>query len=267
MTVQSFQPGILLRPYIDRYWSWSYNGHDSIPMPQVAPGVGMDFFIHFQDPFSMTLKGRLPYSHLIYSTQQSSALLPASNIGFIAIRFRAGMFKNFTAIPLYELEDQFAGAVEIWGPAGNHLIQQLNEIPALPDKVVVLEQFLMQMLMQFEKQDPAWTSVITHLYHQAASTTLDQLAASTGMSYRHFRRRFKIETGMTPKHFQQLARFHATLKYLLLQKQKGYLSAALGNGYYDQMHFIKAFKYFMNVTPTRFLQEKNFMSHFYYPRL
>jgi len=57
------------------------------------------------------------------------------------------------------------------------------------------------------------------------------------------------------------------LKPLLINKEKHYLSTALDKGYFDQMHFIKEFKYFMRCTPSGFLQEKNFMSHFYYPAL
>jgi methylphosphotriester-DNA--protein-cysteine methyltransferase len=72
---------------------------------------------------------------------------------------------------------------------------------------------------------------------------------------------------MTPKHFQQLSRFHAALKQLLINNDSKYLPVALDKGYFDQMHFIKEFKRFMNETPSAFLTTNNFGSHFYYASL
>jgi AraC-like DNA-binding protein len=54
---------------------------------------------------------------------------------------------------------------------------------------------------------------------------------------------------------------------LLLQRKRKYLDVALEHGYYDQSHFLKEFKNYVSEYPTSFLQEQNFMSHFYNEKL
>lgn len=267
MNIQFIKPSLILHPYIERYWAWDMGDEKDIYMPVVPPGAGLDLFLHYRTPFVIDQKGQLSGSHLIFSREKSSKILPAGNCGFMAIRFRAGMFRNFTDIPLHELADLYPDVESIWGSNGKYLLQRINSIRDLSDKIPLLEQFLVTLLDKFRKDTPLWNNIIHELYYHQDSLKLDELSARLQLSYRHFRRKFKEETGLTPKHFQQLARFHATLKPLLLRKERKYLSVALDNGYFDQMHFIKEFKYFMEMTPSDFLQENNFMSHFYYSRL
>ncbi|HTI08912.1 MAG TPA: AraC family transcriptional regulator [Puia sp.] len=273
MNIQFIKPNGTLSSYIDRYWSWDFSGQPSHPdgeriyLPRVAPGVGLDFFIHHREPFVIDEKGKLPDSHLIFSPERCAKILPATSVGFIAIRFRAGMFKNFTEIPFYELTDHYPDMEGIWGNDGSQLLRRINSVQHLSDKVALLEPFLLRLLDRHRKDTPLWNHILDELYHHHDTWRLEQLAKEGGWSYRHFRRKFKEETGLTPKHFQRLARFHATLKPLLLGRERRYLSAALDNGYFDQTHFIKEFHYFLDTTPSEFLQENNFMSHFYYSRL
>ena len=233
-------------------------------MPIIPPGVGADFFIHYKTPFA-TQDGQLPKSQLHFSLAHPTEILPARSIGFIAIRFRAGMLKHFCAIPLNELADAYPDAEALWGKAGRQMMEQLNGTGDFNSRVTLLDQHLTALLHKQEK--PAWHRVINELYYHPDALRLQDLANQTNLSYRHFRRRFIQETGMTPKHFQQLVRFRSTLKPLLMKKERHYLSDALDNGYFDQMHFIKDCKRFLHVTPSEFLQDKNFMSHFYYPTL
>lgn len=267
MNLRCSKPGPVLQPYIDRYWSWDATDSQGLYMPMVPPGVGLDLFLHYRKPFTVGEKGQLPASHLIFSWERRTEILPSDAIGFIAIRFKAGMFKNFTDVPLTRLTDLYPGLDDFWGSPGKHLLKRVNSAETFEQKVALLEQHLVTLLARYKKDTPLWNCVIHDLYYDQDTLRLDMLAQRLEVSYRHFRRKFIEETGMGPKHFQQLARFHAVLKPLLMNKEKHYLSIALDKGYFDQMHFIKEFKYFMQRTPSEFLRENNFMSHFYYPAL
>lgn len=277
MNIQFIKPSPPLGPYIDRYWGWDAAGRNAagdnvyganeMYLPHVPPGIGLDLFLHYKEPFVIDEKGALSRSHLIFSWEKSSSILPSGDVGFIAIRFKAGMFKNFTGIPLYELTDHYPDTESMWGSSGKHLLQRVNGVEGLASKVALLEEFLLRLLDRHRKDTPLWNHIIEDLYHHHDTIRLDELAEERQWTYRHFRRKFKEEIGMAPKHFQRLARFHATLKPLLLGRERRYLSTALDNGYFDQSHFLKEFKYFMHTTPSEFLQENNFMSHFYYSRI
>jgi len=261
------KPNQVLSPYIERYWICESNAGEEIYMPRVLPGVGMDFFLHYKSPFKVEGKGQLPSSHIIYSGERSCNILPMKDVGFIAIRFRAAMFKNFTEIPFSQLANSYLDVENIWGHNGKNILRSIRNSQNVNDVIKELELSLMKLLNRHKKRNATWGHVIHELYHNHSDIKLSELSQELNISYRHFRRKFIEETGFTPKHFQKLARFHATLKPLLIGKEKKYLSAALGNGYFDQTHFIKEFRSFTNTTPTDFLQEKNFMSHFYYPSL
>jgi AraC-like DNA-binding protein len=267
MKILFTKPHPLLSSYIDRYWSWESESEESCYMPHVSPGVGMDFYFHYRQPFMTNDYGALPESHLIYSDSRSSRILPAGQIGFVAVRFRCAMFGNFTKIPVYELADNLVDAGTLWKLKGKQLEEQMAVAPSFEERVRLLELFFLQQLNMHKKKLSIWKDVINELFYHHEEVRLDQLAKKMKITPRHFRRAFREASGMAPKHFQQLSRFRAVLKQLLISRNTKYLPVALDKGYFDQTHFIKEFKRFMGETPASFLTANNFRSHFYYPSL
>lgn len=265
MKIRFAKPYQLLSPYIERYWSWENEGNDSCYLPHVPPGVGIDLYFHYKDTFSIQDIGGLAHSHLLYSKDQSYRILPSTRVGFIVIRFRCGMFGNFTSVPTHEFADAFVDANMIWKTEGKQLEEQVGIAKTLEERINLLEVFLMRKLGRYQKSVPNyWKEVMDILYYHHEDARLDELARQIRITPRHFRRVFYEVSGITPKHFQQLSRFRAVLKQLLLNNNSDYLPVALDKGYFDQMHFIKEFKRFMNITPTNFFIPDNFQAHFYY---
>lgn len=267
MKIRFAKPHPLLNSFIERYWSWESEGKAPCYMPHLSPGTGLDFYFHYQQPFRVDSLGALPASHLIHSGQNSCQILPATHIGFVAVRFRCAMFGNFVKMPVYELADTFADAGTIWKLKGKELEEQMALAPTFEERTQLLESFFWQQLNTHKKSPSLWKDIVDDLYYNHEEVKLDQLAKKMRITPRHFRRAFREASGITPKHFQQLARFHAALKQLLIKSDSKYLPVALDKGYFDQMHFIKEFKRFMNETPTTFLTTNNFRSHFYYTSL
>jgi AraC-like DNA-binding protein len=267
MPLSFIKPNEILAPYIDRYWLFDNTESTVSFASQIPPGVGVDLFLHYSEPFMLENNAKLPQSHIIFSGQTSTQILSLNNVHFIAIRFKAAALKNFTNVPLHELLEIHATVENIWGVSGKNLVARIKSINERNEAIEQLEIFLEEKLKTHKKDTLVWNDIVQKLYRHYDSVTIDALAKKMNITNRHFRRKFTEETGFAPKHFQQLARFHSTIKPLLLKKDKRYLSAALNNGYFDQTHFIKEFRHFMNCTPSQFLQDKNFMSHFYYPSI
>lgn len=76
-----------------------------------------------------------------------------------------------------------------------------------------------------------------------------QTALDTGISPRQLRRLFAFYVGDSAKTFSKIVRFQR----VLFARQPSVLlrdaDSMMGNGYYDQAHFIKEFKAFYGVTP------------------
>jgi AraC-like DNA-binding protein len=256
-----------LQPYINRIWSREYDAANVV-LPKLAPGTGLELIFHFGSPFTISgpkLPGqKTPQSHIICLRQGACNLEAKGPVRFIAIRFKAGAFRHFCDIPLGELNDSIGSLQDIWGASSLDFAEKVLEAPDLTDCIHIIESYLFNFLSRYRKDDPEMDRAIQNLYYNHQAALKSEFAEDAGISLRHFQRKFKAAYGISPKYFQRLARLQTTIKELMLTRKKQYLDTALANGYYDQNHFIKDFKSFIGEEPGSFLQERNFMSHFYY---
>lgn len=84
------RPHPALRPYIDRYWSWEAAPGERIALPRLLPGTGAEVFLHHRQPFRSENGAALPAAHMLCVRLQPYALASTDDVGFTAIRIRAG---------------------------------------------------------------------------------------------------------------------------------------------------------------------------------
>ncbi|GKX60156.1 helix-turn-helix domain-containing protein [Leminorella grimontii] len=263
MKLTELYPSPLLRGYISRYWSWQ----EEASLPPLLPGCGGEMFF-YQRPVEITRPGSKE------SERKTSALLLPRDaafrfhahapISFIAVRFRTGALRHFCPLAETELIDVSLSPPEVWGKSAAELEQRLWETPRVDDKVQMIERFLLRQLTLNRKERHVWLDeAARRMYYQCNHITQRDLVELSGFGERYFQKTFKNHFGVAPRHFQRIIRVEQLTRHLLLHRQKDYLSAALEYGYYDQSHFIKDFRFFIGDTPSRFLQESNFRSHFY----
>lgn len=85
-----------------------------------------------------------------------------------------------------------------------------------------------------------------------ARLTLEELATTAGLSRYHFVRCFKKATGLAPLQYHMQVRLSEARRRLRLGEHPGEVADALG--FYDQSHFINAFRRVMGVTPNHYWQ-------------
>lgn len=86
------------------------------------------------------------------------------------------------------------------------------------------------------------------------SITLKHLAALVNFSPFHFARRFKSTTGYSPHQF--LLKLRIEKAQQLMTSRINLTEVALATGFYDQSHFVHAFKRYTGLTPMRFMQQQ-----------
>jgi AraC-like DNA-binding protein len=267
MKKYSIPPSKFLYAYIDRYWDWESSGKEEISLPKVLPGTGVELVFHYRDAsfrgehLAQTIK--TPRCHITHLKRSPFQLFPAKDIGFLSVRFRGGAFRHFSPYPAAEVLDTFISAEDIWGPTGAELSQRIAEADNLQHRIFLLEHYLTEFLLRFRRTEPRIDYAIHRLYYSASTLRPQDIAEELALSPRQFQRLIREAIGMGPKNFCLLTRFQQTVRELLLRKETDYLAIALDAGYFDQSHFIKEFKRFTQETPSSFLQEGNFMSHFY----
>lgn len=84
----------------------------------------------------------------------------------------------------------------------------------------------------------------------------DQLAQACGISERELQRRFKQYVGISPRVYQRIMKLNKIKTTLSDGEFDNLTQIALDNGYYDQAHFIRDFKSFMQRTPKQYYRQK-----------
>ena len=256
-----------LQPYIDRLWGWESEA--LALLPPLLPGTGAELIFHYRRSFALQSRRQGVVqpgpAQLLCARTMPCQPLPQAAVGFIAVRFRSGALRHFSALPLAELRDEVLSIDAVWGADGRGVAERVAQAGSRNERVVLLEAWLLRCLHRYHKGQPAIETALRQLYYGHREVKIDALAAQIGMSRRHFERVFHGEIGVTPKLFQRTARFNLTVRELLLSSPADTLGVALDHGYYDQAHFIHDFQAFVGDSPAAYLQSAARLAHFYNP--
>lgn len=99
---------------------------------------------------------------------------------------------------------------------------------------------------------------------QKGKCKVSELAKNLNISDRTLHRIFLKEVGINPKDYLKIIRFNHACKLMSAYPDIDWFEIIYNCGYYDQMHFIREFKYIMKATPDYFLKICN--GTFYFER-
>lgn len=259
-------PDDALKPFIDRLWGWEGTRDEMVLLPTVLPGTGAELYFHYRLPFRrVTAPGAqilCDAAHLFCVRRQPIPLCPASDVGFIAVRFRAGMLHRFTDLPGNELVDRVLSIDDLWGVPGKRLAARVAESGSIPERLRLIQDFLSKRL-RVEAADELVERAVSSLYREASSLSIEQLALRMRIGRRQMERRFLQLTGQSPAEIRRLGRFQKVARSLLLVPSATPLDVALAHGYYDQSHFSRDFRELACASPGRFLEMARAKTHFY----
>lgn len=260
--MRHIKPTPLLSPYVTHFWLWEQN--HIAALPDMLPGTGVELLLNFGDEIIIktTQSTRLRFGEgVIICPRKSLMRIQATGATkVLSIRFRSSGFFTLFGLPLTELSDQ-ACLTENLLPTS--LQTQLIDLESSIEKIGALEQWLLQQVANMTAQNSALPWAIDKIYYQHHDNCIAEIKSQLKCSERTFQRKFKLFTGVDAKYFERTSRFQSTLKILLAEQSKRYITTALDHGYYDQAHFIKEFKHFTQTTPSEYLVENNFLFNYY----
>ena len=255
----------MLRAHVERFWGWEEPA--SLALPLVTPGLGAElFFHHGSAPHVAKADGSEPLerAHLLCVRDTPLRLLEQPNVGFTAVRIRAGALGRFTRVPLRELKDTQIGIQELWGRAGAELEERVAAAESFEARTRLIEDFLLRRLAE-TAFDPWLERALARIYREPATIAVETLAEQCGLSRRQFERRIADYFGQSPVELRRLARFFHVARRMVLEPATDPLASALDVGYYDQSHFIREFKRFTGMAPQAFRRATAALTHFYNP--
>lgn len=164
-----------------------------------------------------------------------------------------GLWQLFR-IPPGELVDNAYQGPDLVGPFAQELWDQLAERTSFQDRVAVTEKYLLRCAAAASGCTTIMKSAV-HTFECRGRCSIQQLAQHSGLSLRHFERRFLNEIGMRPKLFARITRFQMALDQKLHSPCRSWLNISHELGYHDQMHMIRDFQGLGGATPERMLAE------------
>ncbi|WP_133475409.1 AraC family transcriptional regulator [Sediminibacterium goheungense] len=243
VTYSEFLPDIRLQDFIYCYWQLKTSTPLSEPFIYrvVADGC-IDIFFELNNPNDNFVMG--------FCKKFTEFTLDHS-FHYIGVRFLPTMFPQFFRINAAELSNRFEHLDNVVPKVSAFIASHFN--PQLTSEKIrtTFDTYFLNLIENINfDNDSRLYNAIGKIFQESGVINIEQ-DLNTGISQRQLRRRFEFYIGDTAKTFAKVVRFQNILlakpSLQSLRKNKLFFDV----GYYDQAHFIKEFKNFYGVTPSK----------------
>jgi AraC-like DNA-binding protein len=160
-------------------------------------------------------------------------------------------------LPMEELSGHTVDLVDVLGPDGGRLAEQLRDTPTWRQRFALLDRFLLGRLERGPRPAPEVASAWQRLEATGGAVPIRRLAEEVGWSHKHLIARFRREVGLRPKTTARLVRLNAVWRRLDERRRLDWGQVAADAGYADQAHLVRDFRQFTGMTPTAYLAQVN----------
>lgn len=244
-----------LQPWVTALW-WQH-GPGVRRFEKVFPMQAVHLIVPFEGPYRVVSRGgaavgdslEVPFVSGIQTrwlVNENPAVIANMGAEFTPLGIAA-----FTAAPPVELTDRVRAAEPVL-PGAGELMAFADAEPgaALAGLQHFLEERLRPGFTASESALAAWQRILDE-----PDTPIAEIAAGSGVSHKTLIAAFRRHCGLTPKVFADLCRFRAFIDALPVTGQMPRWSELVaGTGYYDQPHFVRAFRRFTGFTPSGYLE-------------
>lgn len=250
-------PHPLLSPYIAKMWVFESSGRlPALDRKLIVPNanfklaftcrnglvarVGDKTFIQRENELSFT---GLVDSAVMLDPQEDA------QTDTIVIEFNPlGAYRLFH-LSYAEVKNQIVEMANLIGNSAKELQSRLAEASALDLKLQLLQNFLIKRLEK-TAPDPIYDYCINRIVDSKGLISVAELEKKTGYSSRWLHRKFSEHLGTGPKNLSEIVRFKQFYQAYSTGLKPQNLKEYIYHYYYDQSHFLRAFKRFTGFNPT-----------------
>lgn len=172
----------------------------------------------------------------------------------VGVHFKPWGLAPFLPMPAAELCDRPATVEQVWGQPGIAELRHRLTLADEPHEMLrLLEEELVRRLRTINGLD-----IVRQLSSAIAETggavPIGDLGMATRASSTYLAKRFKEVIGVTPKRLARSYRFTVTVLAINVAAPVDWGDVAAGAGYFDQAHFVREFREFTGLTPTRYVE-------------
>lgn len=236
-------------------WGGRPVARQELPMAGVPLIIVLDHHFALHEGTNARAIRRLQ-SPFVAGLHTRPAIVSSPGVAFtMQVDFTPPGARRFLRTDLCELRDRVADLSAISALLTDTLVGRLREARSWPDRFALLESWLARRILLDHHADPRVEASWRAIDASAGNVRVDDLAASLGVSRKHFSTLFKRAIGLSPKTAARLARFsHAVA---LIEGNPGrarLVDVSIACGYADQAHFTREFQKFAGQPPAALLK-------------
>lgn len=248
---QRFEPSIRLSTLVDCYWF--INSEELVNVDEYlhADG-GMGIILNYGDVLQFDGASACDSSVFNGINTATKKLSLKGVLNAVGIRFKPAGASLLLAQPLRELKNETISLNDTNLKGTAELCERLSEAHELYLKVAIIEGWLCDLL-QVEKRISAIVSTSLMLLEKHNGlVSIKSISSKLDCNQRRMERLFSLEVGVSPKEYSGILRAEQARTHIKSNKGGSFAMMAHGLGYYDQAHFINAFKKIVGITPLEY---------------
>ena len=243
VTYQEITPSEPLQEFIYCYWQLKtkHQLSEQFNYRVVADGC-TDIFFELNDPKNSFVLGFC----------KNYTEFPLQNtFNYVGIRFLPTMFPQIFDVDASELSNRFESLNNIAPEISEFIADRLNDTQSLDNIKNLFDNYFTKKIsnLNFNDDNRLYGAIKIILENFGVVNIKKDL--DTGISPRQLQRLFKYYIGDTAKTFSKVVQFQNILRAKPSNQSLKANKLFYDIGYYDQAHFIKNFKNFYGVTPTK----------------
>jgi len=225
------------------------------------PGITPELLIPLEGCIKFFCKGKMVVTsksvlfaflnanlYVNFSSLQKFALISFKSRGL------AGLLPFMSVLPTDLIKNPIIHADLIFGEKINHLQKGLRE-----KETAQITYEILDFLKSCFTNETGFIAEVAEGID--TDFTLSNIRKCTNYSYSTIERKFKAETGLTPKRYLTLKRFKTVVATLIESGNTDWMNYVAAYDYHDQSHFIKEIKKYTGLTPSQLLEQKNFLKY------
>jgi AraC-like DNA-binding protein len=228
-------------------------------IPDGNPGI----VFHYETPLLQNAGGNTPYiqqpKSFIYGQVTATIdLISEGRIGMIVVVLQPYAINSLTNIPAHHFTNTIRSLNEIWGQPGSQLEKAVLLTREVRARLELIQTFLTSKFQT--APDPIVKNSIDWMKAHPGSASIHDLVAQLPIGERQLERAFKTHVGVSPKLYANMIRMQFFLRSMRRPGEENLTNLAYSSGYYDQAHLVRTFKNKSGITPSRYLQVRDFLA-------
>lgn len=271
MRLQHINIHPMLKGYIEKIWLFESSGRvPEVDMKIIVPNGMIKLVIPFRNGLSGARNGYYRLSKVNEITLIGICDVPFivdaehdAASGTIGVEFSPLGAYRFFKFRQSEMKNQIYSLADVLGNIAKKTEEIIANAENVEEKIEVLQHFLCDIFTK-NKSDLIFDYCVKKIKTSKGSISIKQLERETGYSCRWLNMKFDEKIGVSPKNLCSITRFQFYYQALAQNSKEIFMQKEFYNLYYDQAHFIKEFKRFTGLPPSKFEKVANDFGKIFY---